>query len=218
DVQGGLPLHTGQPTPAVFSVVPRQLPGDVQAFVNRERELAELGAGHGGTQGGVALLLITGSAGVGKTALALHWAHRNRHLFPDGEIYLNLRGYDPGQPLTPEVLLDRVLRGLEVPAQSIPDMLDDRAALYRSLLAVRRVLVVLYNAATVGQVRPLLPGPSGPLVVVTSRNRLPGLAVRDGARRVQLDVFGEEESLTLLRTVIADRRNDDPADLAELAR
>src|SRR5262249_11612267 len=89
---------------------------------------------------------------------------------------------------------------------------------YRSLLAVRRVLVVLDNAATVGQVRPLLPGASGPLVVVTSRNRLPGLAVRDGARRVQLDVFGEEESLTLLRTVIADRRNDDPADLADLAR
>jgi tetratricopeptide (TPR) repeat protein len=222
DVQGGIHLHLGQSTPAAFGVIPRQLPGDVQAFVNREREITELGTAIGarrdGTPGGAVALIITGSAGVGKTALALHWAHRNRHLFPDGEIYLNLRGYDPSQPLTPEVLLDRVLRDLGVPAHSIPDGLDGRAALYRSLLAVRRVLVVLDNAATVGQVRPLLPGTSEPLVMVTSRNRLPGLVVRDGARRVQLDIFGESESLTLLRTVIADRREDDPADLAELAR
>ena len=229
DVTGGIHFHAEPPTPPVFSVTPRQLPGDVRAFVNREREITELGVttgiGHGGTtprddppDGAAAVVVLTGSAGVGKTALALHWAHRIRHLFADGEIYLNLRGYDPGPPLTPEAALDRVLRDLGVPAQSIPDGLDDRAALYRSLLAVRRVLVVLDNAATVGQVRPLLPGAPGSLVVVTSRNRLPGLVVRDGARRIQLDIFAEPDSLTLLHAVITDRRDDDPADLTELAR
>jgi tetratricopeptide (TPR) repeat protein len=220
DVRGGIHLHLGR-TGAAFSVIPRQLPGDVQAFVNREHEIAELSdatLAQLGDGTGSAVLIISGSAGVGKTALALHWAHRNRHLFPDGEIYFNLHGYDLDQPTAPEVLLGRVLRDLGVPANSVPDGVDDRAALYRSLVAARRVLVVLDNAATAGQVRPLLPGTASPLVVVTSRNRMRGLVAREGAHRVQLDVFREAESLALLRTIIGERRQDDPADLAELAR
>lgn len=156
---------------------------------------------------------------MGKTALALHWSHRIRDRFPGGEIYANLRGYDEGAPADAATVLDRILRDLEVPAARIPQDLDSRAALFRSLVAGRDVLILLDNVADVSQVRPLIPGGRGPLLVITSRSHLPGLAVRDGAQRVQLDLLHEPDAVALLREVTrAGSRKDAAGDLTELAR
>ena len=167
----------------------------------------------------VSVYVIAGTAGAGKTSLALRWAHQIRERFPDGQLYANLRGYDPGEPVAAREALHRLLTSLGVPTDAVPQDLDTAAALYRSLLADRRVLVVLDNAATVGQVRPLLPGSAHSLVLVTSRSRLSGLAVRDGARRLTLGVLPEPEAVALLRAVTAGYRSaDDERQLAELAR
>jgi tetratricopeptide (TPR) repeat protein len=202
--------------------IPRQLPGDVSGFVNRAGELRVLDAildrepGAAITNG---LYVITGTAGVGKTSLALHWAHQVRGQFPDGQLYVNLRGYDPGDPVRPEQALDHFLRALGVAQTAIPVPLADRSALFRSVLADRRVLVVLDNAATVSQVRPLLPGNPDSLVLVTSRHRFSGLVARDGAHRLVLDIFSEQDAVRLLRTVTAGYRNPDSDQaLTELAR
>ncbi|MEQ4302022.1 tetratricopeptide repeat protein [Plantactinospora sp. B6F1] len=220
DVHGGVHFHgtereTSEPPP-------RQLPGDVRGFVNRLDELAVLDRvliHDQGTPPDVTLYVITGTAGVGKTSLALRWAHSVRHRFPDGQLYVNLQGYDPGAPVTPTQVLNRFLRALGVPAAAIPPELEERAALFRSRLADRRVLVVLDNAATVGQVRPLLPGTDSCLVIVTSRSRLSGLVARDGGLRLTLRVLPEGDAVALLNNVTANyRRDDDPHDLGELAR
>ncbi|MGW3426895.1 AAA family ATPase [Streptomyces melanosporofaciens] len=121
----------------------------------------------------VSVYVIAGTAGAGKTSLALRWAHQVRERFPDGQLFANLRGYDPGEPVAAREALHRLLTSLGVPAGAVPQDLDAAAALYRSLLADRRVLVVLDNAATVGQVRPLLPGSAHSLVLVTSRSPCP---------------------------------------------
>ncbi len=163
--------------------------------------------------------MINGSAGVGKTALALHWAHRIREQFPDGELYANLRGFDNGPAVTAEVVLDRFLRDLGVEPSLIPADPDSRAALFRSRIADRRVLILLDNVADIGQVRPLIPGSAGPFVVITSRNQLAGLAIHDGAQRIRLDIFQESEAIALLRQVTrTGGRRDTPADLLELAQ
>ena len=173
-------------------VIPRQLPADVSGFVNRRPELraltrlitARTGRSDAGQRRTAAVVVvITGSAGVGQEcSLALHWAHNVRDRFPDRELYANLRGYDESPAVTAEVVLDRFLRDLSVSPQSIPADLDGRAALFRSLIAGRGVLIMLDNVADVGQVRPLIPGGPGPLLIITSRNQLPGLAIRDGAQ------------------------------------
>ncbi|GAB2954323.1 tetratricopeptide repeat protein [Streptomyces pseudoechinosporeus] len=224
DVTGGIHFHeqakadhgSGSANPT-----PRQLPANVRGFVNRTDELDQLNAvltGDGDDPLVVSVYVIAGTAGAGKTSLALRWAHQVQGRFPDGQLYVNLRGYDPGQPVTAQEALHRFLAALGVGAPSVPRDLDAAAALYRSLLADRRVLVVLDNAATVGQVRPLLPGSASSLVVVTSRSRLSGLAVRDGARRLTLGTLPEREAIALLRTVTAGYRpQDDEQQLAELA-
>src|SRR5262249_7021433 len=151
----------------------------------------------GGAEGGgtVVISAIGGTAGVGKTALAVFWARRVADRFPDGQLYVNLRGFDPsGMVMDPAEAVRRFLDALGVPSERIPVDLDAQAALYRSQLAGRRVLVVLDNARDTAQVRPLLPGAPGCLVVVTSRNQLTGLIAGDGAHPITLDLLTDDEA------------------------
>ena len=219
DISGGIHFHA---VSQGSTPVPAQLPADVHGFVNRTADLDRMDAvlGHDiESPGSASLCVVAGTAGVGKTSLAVHWAHRARDRVPDGQLYVNLRGYDPGEPVTAPQALDRFLTALGVAAATIPAEVEDRSALLRTLLANRRVLVVLDNAATVGQVRPLLPGAGRCLVLVTSRSRLSGLLTRDGAHRVTLEVFDELEAVELLKvTVAAYRSGDDENEIAELAR
>jgi tetratricopeptide (TPR) repeat protein len=201
--------------------VPRELPPAAAHFTGRARELAELTGllGRPGQEapGAVVISAIGGSAGVGKTALAVHWAHQVTRWFPDGQLYVNLRGHDPGQPVPAIHALAGLLRSLGVSGHDIPPDQDDRAARYRSLLAGRRMLIVLDNAGSAEQVRPLLPATPGCVVVVTSRDALAGLVARDGAARLDLDVLPLDEAVALLRELIGARANSDPAATAELA-
>ncbi len=218
DVIGGVNfLRSGRPG----LPVPRQLPGDVRGFIGRERELERLDrllAGGGVQPNAVGITVISGTAGVGKTTLALHWAHRVRDRFPDGQLYVDLRGYAVGTPESAAVVLDRFLRALDIANAAVPADIEEKAALFRSLLADRRVLIVLDNASSESQVRPLLPGTTGCLVVITSRNRLLGLVGRLGAAYLALDVFSESEAVDLLRDKTVDFRDGDAAaELAELA-
>lgn len=155
--------------------------------------------------------------GSGKTALAIRWAHDQADRFPDGALFADLHGYSPdGLAARPEEVLGQFLRSLGVPGNAIPDGLVDRTGLFRSLLDGRRVLVLLDNAATSEQVRPLLPGSADCLVVVTSRNRLSGLAVREGATRITLHPLRSSEAGSLLRTIIGNDRFDAEPDAASL--
>jgi tetratricopeptide (TPR) repeat protein/transcriptional regulator with XRE-family HTH domain len=186
--------------------VPRQLPAALRHFAGRAGELAILDrllddalAAGSVTDGAVGLTVISGSAGVGKSALAVHWAHRVSGRFPDGQLYVNLRGYGPsGTPATSGEVIRGFLSALGVPPLRIPAELGEQAGLYRSMLARRRVLIVADNAREAAQVRPLLPGSRTCLVVVTSRSLLGGLAAVDGAQPLILDVFSEPEAAQLL--------------------
>jgi tetratricopeptide (TPR) repeat protein/transcriptional regulator with XRE-family HTH domain len=181
--------------------VPAQLPLDLPGFVGRDTELAHLDSilDARGRSGSVAVSVVSGTAGVGKTRLALRWAHRVARRFPDGQLYVNLRGFDPtGSPTSPAQALRGFLDALGVPAQRIPIEPDTQASLYRTLLAKRKMLVVLDNARDADQIRPLLPGAPGSLVLITSRNQLSGLATTEGAQLLALDLLSHSEARQLL--------------------
>jgi DNA-binding SARP family transcriptional activator/transcriptional regulator with XRE-family HTH domain len=175
------------------AMVPRQLPADMATFVGRDRELAVLDAFDGGSA--TTVIAIDGMAGIGKTALAVHAAHRMAPRFQDGALFVDLHGYTRGRaPVDPGRGLGRFLRDLGMPSARIPQHIDDRAAVYRSLLAGRKILVVLDNAASEEQVRPLLPGTPGCAVLVTSRCRLAGLE-RTGT--ISLEGLSPSDSIAL---------------------
>jgi DNA-binding SARP family transcriptional activator/tetratricopeptide (TPR) repeat protein len=188
-------------SPAAPAARPAQLPADLPTFAGRVRELAALlPMSHNLSEDAVALtIVIGGMAGIGKTTLAVHWAHRIAGRFPDGQLYVNLRGFDPSGPATtPADALCDFLSALDVAPLQIPAGLDAQAALYRSILAGRRVLVLLDNARDLEQVRPLLPGLPGCLAIVTSRNELSGLVAAHGARPLTLGPLPAGEARDLL--------------------
>ncbi|MBM2614281.1 tetratricopeptide repeat protein [Actinoplanes sp. LDG1-06] len=185
-------------------VVPAQLPADVVTFTGRSHQIGELdellsagpagGAAHA-RPSTVVISAIDGTAGVGKTALAVHWAHRVVDRFSDGQLYLNLRGFDPdGNAMNPHEAVGNLLDAFHVEPHRIPASLDAQAALYRSLLAGKRVLILLDNARDSDQVRQLLPGTPGCFVMVTSRNLLTGLVAANGAHSVTLDLLSYDEA------------------------
>ena len=205
-------------------VIPRELPGGVPALTGRAGELAVLSGllehpGQAGP-GTVVISAIGGTAGVGKTTLALHWAHQVADRFPDGQLHVNLRGFAPsGVAATPAEVLRGFLEALGVPPEQIPPALDARAALYRSLLAERTMLIVLDNARDEDQVRPLLPASPASLVLVTSRNQLTGLAAAHGARLISLDLLPREEAVQLLTARIGTgRAAAEPVAVEQVAR
>jgi DNA-binding SARP family transcriptional activator/tetratricopeptide (TPR) repeat protein len=189
--------------PVVVRPAPRQLPAPPVAFVGRARQLDALtDALRPDAPGGdtVALAAVTGAGGIGKTWLALHWAHRHRADFPDGQLYVNLRGFDPGDdPLEPPVAIRSFLAALGMPADALPADPDCQAGMFRSLVADRRLLLVLDNARDSAQAIPLLPGSPGCAVIVTSRRRLTGLIAIHGARSVPLELMPDAEAMRLLR-------------------
>lgn len=211
------------------AVIPAQLPHDIGGFTGREAELTELLAlvppptgadGEAPDPGPVVISVIDGTAGVGKTALAVHVAHRAAASFPDGQLFVDLRGFAPdATPITAGEVLGHLLRGLGADPQHIPADIDDQAAMYRTLLARRRTLIVLDNAETAEQVRPLLPGTSTCMVLITSRNRLDGLIARDGGHRIALDVLTPDEATALLAQFChAGQVAAEPVAATELAR
>jgi DNA-binding SARP family transcriptional activator/predicted negative regulator of RcsB-dependent stress response len=198
--------------------VPAQLPADVHGFRGRTVQLAELDAvaRRDEDDTGARIAVLSGTAGVGKTALAVHWAQRARAAFPDGQLYVDLRGYGTVRPVEPGDALSGFLRALGVDGAAIPAEQDERAAKFRTALTGRRMVLLLDNAGSVGQVRPLLPGSASCLVLVTSRDALPGLVARDGARRVLVDLLTDAEAHDLLRTLIGRRADAEPAAAAAL--
>jgi DNA-binding SARP family transcriptional activator/tetratricopeptide (TPR) repeat protein/DNA-binding XRE family transcriptional regulator len=200
---------------AARHMVPQQLPAAVRHFVGRGGELAELsrllGPDHA-TGGTMVISAIGGTAGVGKTALAVHWAHQVADRFPDGQLYVNLHGFDrSGTPAPAGDVIGRFLDALGVPAARIPAAPEAREDMYRSVLAGKQILIVLDNARDAAQVRPLLPGGPGCLVVVTSRNQLTGLAAGEGAHLLPLDLLTEPEARELMTVRLGSERVTDEA-------
>jgi len=180
---------------------PRQLPAPVRPFSGRSAELAALtrALDRAAAEGAVMVSVIGGMPGVGKTALAVHWAHQVARRFPDGQLYVDLRGFGPaGRPAVPGEAVRGFLDALGVPAGRVPAGLDAQTALYRSLLAARRMLVVADNARDEQQVRPLLPGVGQSAVVVTSRRQLAGLTAIEGADHLSLGLLSDREAWELL--------------------
>ena len=205
------------PAPAAKTAVPRELPVGVRSFIGRSGELSQLtkilDESGAETPGTVIISAIAGTAGIGKTTLALNWAHQVAHRFPDGQLHVNLRGFDPsGTPTAPEAAVRGFLDALGVAPQQVPPDPRAQAALYRRLLADRRMLIMLDNARDERQVRPLLPASSGSLVLVTSRSQLSGLAVTDGARLLILDVLSHAEAVQFLTVRIGRARAAAEAD------
>jgi DNA-binding SARP family transcriptional activator len=207
-----LDVMAAQPPPAAVSTSPpsatrpRQLPADIAHFTGRRAQLVTLEEQLPASDSHAPRpIIIDGTAGVGKTSLAIHWAHLAQDRFPDGQLYLDLRGFGPGAPVEPAAALEMLLRALDVAAERLPAEPDARSALLRTVLAERRTLILLDNARDEAQVRPLLPG-GGSLVLVTSRNQLRGMIAREGALRITLDVFSPDETHSLLRSLLDEDR------------
>ncbi|GGK62993.1 NTPase [Sphaerisporangium melleum] len=213
EIHGGIQVHHGfEPLPPPF-----QLPA-AGILVGRDEALAALDAVRTDEQGaGVPkVALVSGPAGIGKTAVALHWAHRERPSFPDGQLYADLRGHAADEPVEPAEVLGRFIRAFGIAPERIPAGLAERAALYQSLVSARRVVVVLDDVLSAAQVAPLLPASALGMAVVTSRWRLAGLLMR-GARGVRLDRLTTEGALDLLcRTLGDDRAEREPRAAREL--
>ncbi|MEU1017708.1 BTAD domain-containing putative transcriptional regulator [Streptomyces sp. NPDC005898] len=191
------------PEPAAAVVRPAQLPATVPDFTGRASFVSELSDILSAAEGRVmAVSALAGIGGVGKTTLAVHVAHVARAHFPDGQLYIDLQGAG-ARAAEPETVLGAFLRALGTPDSAIPDTLEERAALYRSVLDGRRVLVLLDNARDAAQVRPLLPGMEGCAALVTSRVRMVDLA---GAHLVDLDVMSPEEALLLFTRIVGEER------------
>jgi tetratricopeptide (TPR) repeat protein len=196
------PATEPPPAPGPPWDVPRQLPAPAQLFTGRVMELAELDKIHDAST--VVITAIDGMAGVGKTALAVQAAHQMTDRYPDGQLFIDLHGYTDGvTPAKPDEALDWLLRSLGVPGERIPADLDQRAGLYRTRLAEQRMVIVLDNAATEAQVRPLLPGAPGCVVLVTSRRRLAGL---DPTHTLSLDTLPLSDAIALLRETAGEGR------------
>ncbi|MGW3683727.1 BTAD domain-containing putative transcriptional regulator [Streptomyces prasinus] len=197
------PSSPAPPEPAAAPVRPAQLPATVPDFTGRTSFVRELGAILASAEGRVmAVSAVAGIGGVGKTTLAVHVAHQARTVFPDGQLYVDLQGAG-SRAAEPETVLGSFLRALGTPDSAVPDSLEERAALYRSLLDGRRVLVLLDNARDAAQVRPLLPGTEGCAALVTSRVRMVDLA---GAHLVDLDVMSPDEALALFTRIVGEER------------
>ncbi|MEO3887399.1 BTAD domain-containing putative transcriptional regulator [Nonomuraea sp. B5E05] len=221
-------LHFAQGAPAAGltvekpfdRLVPRQLPANIARFTGRGESLDVLDelldASH--DTGTLVLSAVVGAGGVGKTALATHWGHRRADHFPDGQLYVNLHGYSRSAPVDPARALHQLLRGLGVASDQVPYDPEERAAMYRSMISSKRMLILLDNAATAEQVRPLLPGASPSRTLITSRDSLRGLAATHDVGIHFLDVLPLEEATALLRILLGDERNDEHDTISELAR
>jgi tetratricopeptide (TPR) repeat protein/transcriptional regulator with XRE-family HTH domain/DNA-binding SARP family transcriptional activator len=224
DAEVAAPGRASQRVPRPDGVpVPRQLPAGIRHFTGRKPELdfltammQEPGSPDGGS---VVILVIAGTAGVGKTALAVHWAHQHAVGFPDGQLYADLRGFDPGgTPVDAAVAVRRFLDALHVPPARVPADSDAQFALYRSMLAGQRVLIILDNARDADQVRPLLPGAGGCTVLITSRSQLTSLVAVEGAVPVPVGLLAPQEARDLLaRRLGADRVGREQAAADEVA-
>jgi DNA-binding SARP family transcriptional activator/tetratricopeptide (TPR) repeat protein/DNA-binding XRE family transcriptional regulator len=219
-----VPAAGSRQTLAMTSVRPvvHQLPGDVHAFTGRAAELAELDRVFAVTSPGdttaAAIFAVAGTAGAGKTALVVHWARRSKHRFPDGQLFVDLRGYDPDlTPVPPAEALAGFLRALGMAAPDIPADAGERTAAFRSMLAGRRMLIILDNASSAEQVHALLPGSPSCVVVVTSRDRLAGIVARHGALPVEVDVLPAADAVALLRALVGDRVVAEPEAAVTLA-
>jgi DNA-binding SARP family transcriptional activator len=202
-------LLTEEPDPPPAG--PAQLPSDLATFVGRVDDLRQLDK-----QQAAAVVCVGGTAGVGKTTLVTHWAHRMSQHFPDGQLFADLRGFDE-QGADPGDVLRGFLEALQVPAARMPSTVDGRVSLYRGMLAGRRTLVVLDNARDAEQVRPLLPGSPGSLVLVTSRNQLTGLVAANGAYPMRLDLLPASEARQLLeRRLGTERIAGEPQPVTEI--
>jgi NB-ARC domain-containing protein/helix-turn-helix protein len=204
------------PTTEPTERAPHQLPPDSQVFTGRREELALLDLISTRQGKAARIAAITGTAGVGKSALAVHWSHSHAERFPDGCLYVDLRGYDSAPPVDPAQALTGFLHALGCPGLDTADVAE-RAAQYRSLVAGRRMLIVLDNARDTEQIRMLLPGSASAFVLVTSRDSLSGLVARLGARRIDLDLLPMPEAVALLRALLDPRLSGDPELLSTVA-
>ncbi len=222
----GRPIGTGgraatppvdlEPEPDPEPGIPAQLPHAPAGFVGRTAHLSALG-GMLREASPVLLTAVVGGGGVGKTALAMTWAHLVKDEFPDGQLYADLRGYGPDRATQATEVLAAFLRGIGVEGNSIPEDPDERAARFRTLVDGRRMLIVLDNARSAEHVRPLLPGSATCRVVVTSRDALSGLVTKEGAHRINLDRMNPSEATHLLTSLVGERPEPEPEAMAELA-